>query len=142
MPRISWCITPRQSMLSVGSQGFLDAVSQEQQVGAEGLPATISQARRLLADVLEQGTVPNPAAHLLAARAEQLGTHRHREERVQRHLQQAGPRCPASSKRLPSSSSTCTPSLSCRRKTVYLIWCADGAKRATGAGSVAVSCTG
>lgn len=68
------------------------APMQEQAGGEEGLAATVGQVRRCLTHVLTQGGAPNPVAHVLAARVEELGSSRRRDERMREHLMQVTPR--------------------------------------------------
>jgi len=64
------------------------AVSQEAARGGDGVPATLAKARRALAGLLGQASGDSAAAHLLAARVEQLGSSRRKEERTREHLEQ------------------------------------------------------
>lgn len=61
---------------------------QEQAGGDDGLAATVGQVRRSLAHVLSQSGARNPMAHMLAARAEELGNSRRKDERIREHLTQ------------------------------------------------------
>ena len=65
--------------------------TQEQARGEDGLAATVSQVRRTLANVLSQSGAINPMAHVLAARAEELGNSRRKDERIREHLTQVTP---------------------------------------------------
>ena len=67
------------------------AVSQQAAQGGDGVPATLAKARRALADLLGQASGDSAAAHLLAARAEQLGSSRRKEDRTREHLEQVVP---------------------------------------------------
>ncbi len=66
-------------------------MSQEAAQGGDGVPATLTKARRALAGLLGQASGDSAAAHLLAARVEQLGSSRRKDERVKEHLEQVQP---------------------------------------------------
>ena len=61
---------------------------QERSEGGEGLAATVGSVRHILARILSAGGAPNPVAHVLAARVEELGSSRRRDERIREHLVQ------------------------------------------------------
>ena len=52
------------------------------------MPATLSQARRILGGLLGQPGGDSAAAHVLAAQIERLGSSRRKDERIREHLAQ------------------------------------------------------